>query len=140
MCIKEKVTPYGLRWKANLGFNLNMDNDADFKIHVRTFEINSMEKVCSRLNKEINSMHNQLRDKQSSISRSLCSKSVCEMWQELKSKGIAVKESLMAKHYRKINKLKWEQHEKIKNTPPKHVVDTSYQQPINSSQNTLTED
>ena len=40
------------------------------------------------------------------------------MWQELKSRGIAVKESLIAKH----------------------VVDTSYQQLLNLSQNALTED
>ena len=43
-CIKEKITPIGLRWKPNLGFNFNLEDDIDFRTHVEEFEIKSLKK------------------------------------------------------------------------------------------------
>ena len=38
-CMKEKVTPIRLRWKPNLGFNFNLEDDVDFRTHVKELEI-----------------------------------------------------------------------------------------------------
>ena len=53
-CINEKITPIGLRWKPNLGFNFNLEDDVDFRTHVKEFKIESLKKVRSKLKKEIN--------------------------------------------------------------------------------------
>ena len=78
-CIKEKITSIGLRLKPNLGFNFNLEDEVDFRTHVKEFEIKSLEKVRSKLKKEINLMYRQLKKKQNSVSRSQTSTTVCEI-------------------------------------------------------------